>query len=50
MDSVDAGAAKKRLRNQAFKHEQPFRRCKQKMKKIIGRNYSVQIKERIIYL
>ena len=47
MDSVDAGAAKERLRNQALKHEQPFRRCKQKMKKIIVRNYSLQVKERI---
>ena len=50
MDSVDAGAAKERPINLALKHEQPFRRCKQKMKKIIVRNYSLQVKERIIYL
>jgi hypothetical protein len=40
MDRVDAGAAKELPRNQALKHEQPFLRCKQKMKKIIVRNYS----------
>jgi hypothetical protein len=39
MNSVDAGAAKEQPRNQALKHEQPFRRCKHKMKKIIVRNY-----------
>ncbi len=50
MDNVDAGAAIERPRNQALKHERPFRRCKQKMKKIIVRNYSMQGKERIIYL
>ncbi len=50
MDSVDAGAAKERPRNKELKHEQPFQRCKQKMKKIIVRNYSLQVKERIIYL
>jgi hypothetical protein len=50
MDSGNAGAAKKRPRNQALKHEQPFRGCKQKMKEIIIRNYSLQVKERIIYL
>jgi hypothetical protein len=33
MDSVDTGAAKERPRNQALKHEQPFRRCKQKIEK-----------------
>ncbi len=33
MYSVQAGAAKERPRNQALKHEQPFRRGKQKMKK-----------------
>jgi hypothetical protein len=50
MDSVDAGAAKERQSKQALKPEQPFRRCKQKMKKIIIRNYSLQVKEIIIYL
>lgn len=50
MDSVDAGAAKERPSNQALMHEQPFQRCKQKMKKIIVRNYSLQVKERILYL
>jgi hypothetical protein len=50
MDSVDAGAAKERPSNQALMHEQPFQRCKQKMKKIIVRNYSLQVKERIHYL
>ncbi len=49
MDSVDAGAAKKRQWNQALKPEQPLQRYKQKMKKIIDRNYSLQVKERIIY-
>jgi hypothetical protein len=39
MDSVDAGTAKERPKNQALKHEQPIRRYKQKMKKIIVRNY-----------
>jgi hypothetical protein len=33
MDSVDAGLAKELPRNQALKHEQPFQRCKQKLKK-----------------
>ncbi len=50
MDRVDADVVKERPRNQALMHEQPFRRCKQKMKKIIVRNYSYQVKERIIYL
>ncbi len=50
MDSVDAGTAKEPQRSQALKHEQPFQRCKQKMKKIKVRNYSLQVEERIIYL
>jgi hypothetical protein len=45
MDSVEAGVAKERPRNQTLNHEQPFRRCKQKMKKIIVRNYSLQVKK-----
>jgi hypothetical protein len=50
MDSVDGSAAKEPPRNQAIKHKQPFPRSKQKMTKIIFRNYSLQFKERIIYL
>jgi hypothetical protein len=50
MDSVDANAEKEPSENQSIQHKKPFRRCKQKMTKIILRNYSLQINERIIYL
>ncbi len=50
MDSVDADVTKEPLRNQRIKYKQPFTRCKQKITKIILRNYSLQFKERIIYL